>query len=486
MWFTILTVFITIIAIVVSLVVMRKRFIKFDYKDPDIRRFSVPVQWDPYPMEIDIENKYDCNADSLRKCDIDDPTTLVGCKEMAVRCHHFDHDQSYYANGHTTIIPKNSSPTEGYALAITSLADACNPYHGDLVLVGKNAESTEYMMICNCKNPGYIGNEDILGACEDVFICDGKIDDLNRPLDEINCVCNETEVSLRYEDGLPVCKELLVHEANKRYTTWTHLVPWQHDRLIETSAFNPTVRDNVSTRFLVDPCRTAIDTGDAIENGHYDSHLKSCTFRDYGLPVRLNLLDRLKEPPDKRVPYETVDSALATKRHESVRFTDNVAGKRMLINVKTRLVSHDNANTDVYANLPERVGMSDNGQFVITARKQLVACRCTGDWPRYYCDIKEYYQGSAHGVPYPGYREAPGSFLWGTEDWEAAERAVSSGIRTYETGTVSDNTKLMAKDSWHAFGIRYCSDSTRHATCVAGLLSFRDLNDYKRHKSVIT
>jgi hypothetical protein len=110
-------------------------------------------------------------------------------------------------NGEKILIPKNNDANEGYAMSIGHLADACNPYHGDLVLIAADNDGRDHMLVCQCKNPGFIGNDHILGNCEDVRICDdGKIDDINRPLAMINCVCSSDtyQISDREEvQGVP-------------------------------------------------------------------------------------------------------------------------------------------------------------------------------------------------------------------------------------------------------------------------------------------
>nr|AHW98293.1 PIF-1 [Nilaparvata lugens endogenous nudivirus] len=487
-WSGVLIILLIIIVLVLSLVLANDRVQPIVGADFEIPEFSVPVHWDPYPDVVEIENKIDCNLQSLHVCKLDDPTTLFGCRELAVRCHHFSEDVNYYENGNSTIIPKNKVENEGYALAITSLADSCNLYHGDLVLVDKNPNTNEYMLICNCKNPGYIGNEDILGPCTSVFICNGKIDGIDKPLESINCICKDDEVTTRYDDGLPVCKTMLVYEANAKYSNWTHLVPWSSDRLLRKSQFNPTVRDNVKTDFLLDPCRNSIqDPTVEILNGSYSPALKSCTFKDYGIPVRTGILDQHQQKPGDIVEYNTVDSALLSDKHTSLRIADNVAGKRMLINVCTRLNSYKFAVPKVYVNLPQNIGYSDGGQFHITPRQnQLVAGKCTSDWPHYSCELDENSAGTVFGVPYAGYNTPPFSLLWGTQDWTATELAVNSGVHIHKIGTTIDNSIFMVKDNWLGYGMQYCSDSSDPKECTSGMLSFNDRLDYNRHKSVLT
>jgi hypothetical protein len=84
------------------LIEIKTKPLSFD--DPEVEKFNLDVYYDPYPREIDIWNQYDCNPKSLKICLIDDPTTLLGCKELVVRCVHFDKDTEYH-NGTVEIIP---------------------------------------------------------------------------------------------------------------------------------------------------------------------------------------------------------------------------------------------------------------------------------------------------------------------------------------------------------------------------------------------
>lgn len=268
--------------------------LKVDASEADAKnapRFGTDVRFDPYPSTINIENRYDCNADSLRVCLLDDPTTLFGCKELAVRCQHFAKDTEYKSRGTTRIIPKNANSKEGYALAVTTLMESCNPYHGDPVLVAANADSNEYMLLCQCKQPGYIGNVHLLGSCETAFICDGKIDKIDQPLNKIECKCGQTSTTKRYDDGMPVCKKMLVLEANERYDDWSSLVQWNSPRLLETKRFNPTIRDNVRSSLLLDPCSNSLhDTSVAVPNASFRPEQNTCRVLDYGYPVQSDIL----------------------------------------------------------------------------------------------------------------------------------------------------------------------------------------------------
>lgn len=327
----------------VMIYLCERKITPIDFREPTIPQFSVDVKWDEYPSMIDIENEFDCNADSLRVCLLDDPTTLFGCKELAVKCHHFENDTEYHSNGQVKLIPKNTSTNEGYALPITTLADSCNPFHGDYTLVAADNDSTEYMLICTCKDPGLIGNDNILGNCTNVSICNGQIDDINKPLDEINCVCSDRETNIRYENGIPSCKELLVHEANDRFTDWTALVPWIHNRLNSIDIYNADIRSNLHVKQLLDPCRNSIlDMHEEIGSASYNPRLKSCYVKTYGIPIRNNTLEQYPDDSsrDKWSGLKTFDAVINSEPYNYIRFTDFVGGKRRLAAVKVELPAY--------------------------------------------------------------------------------------------------------------------------------------------------
>ena len=443
----------------------------------DIPRFSTDVYFEPYPSTVNIENKYDCNINSLRTCDINDPTTLFGCKELIVRCQHFDKDTEYMSEGTTTIIPKNASPTEGYALAIVDIVKACNPYHGDLVLISSNQDATEYMLICSCKNSGYIGNENLLGSCETVFICNGKVDNINQPLENINCECSQDKISERNEiDKAPYCATMTVHTANKRYSDWTHLVNWSNDRKIDVSAYDKTINGNLKVKILLDPCRSSlIDPSIEIANARYDHFYKYCRFYDYGLPVKAGILNTTA----------VADAALSTGRYKFLRFTDNIGGKRQLAAVKAQIDFNplDKSRIAVVA-LPEGISVGGRFQIGLDTKSSFVAPRCFGSWPSYSCYMREYYAYWVNGLPIPGSRACPGEFLWGQEFWNNVETLAKRGVKIVgQNGLELNQTVLTSLDSAKIFGVIYQHNGE---TSSGGFLSFNEYSDFKLHKNSIT
>lgn len=472
------------------IIIADEKITTFSFVQKDIPTFSVDdVEFDPFPLTINIENQYDCNAKNLKLCDINDPTTLFGCKELIVKCHHFEKDTEFINNNESTIIPKNKSPTEGYALAITTISESCNPYHGDLTLVTANAESNEYMLICTCKNPGYIGNDDLLGNCTTVYICNGQIDDIDKPLKNINCICDSRQKNVRYDDGLPVCKNLTVREANEMFSDddWSNIVPWNSNRQIATSDFNKTIAGNLKTSRLLDPCRNSLhDTTIEIPNARYDSSNGTCMLKSYGFPVSNGLLDFRAANSEPDIPGVSVDAVLATGEYESVRVCDNIAGVRRItgIIVSGLPFSDDMKNTPVVLAPKAGIGFNNTSQIGIIAKpKNFIAPKCTGFWPTYECILDNYYGSTYNGLPFPGSRGCPNAFLWGTDSWNNAERMVANGVKKNNRGLTFDNSAFSKVSHIKPYGIQWVSTSSKQSN---GVLEFLEQYDYNIHKKVLT
>ena len=175
-----------------------------------IPKFSYDIKFDPPVDNIDINNPYECTGNDLHKCRINDPLSCVGCKNLIAACKHFDQDTKFIdANGTETIIPQNDDPNEGYCLVVQTLAQRCNPYHGVLVLVQLYPGDTASFLICECKNPGFIGKTTLAGACDEVFVCNGKVLDINVPFDKITCDCPKFYNAANV-NNVPVCQKTTV------------------------------------------------------------------------------------------------------------------------------------------------------------------------------------------------------------------------------------------------------------------------------------
>lgn len=462
-----------------------KKVTKFEYNLRTIPKFSIDHHFDVIPTRPDIDNRFDCNAESLHKCLLDDATTLFGCKELVVECHHFDKDINYINNNRTITIPKNDNPNEGYALAITTTSDACNPYHGDFTLIAANNEATEYMLVCICKQPGYIGNENILGNCTTVFICDGKIDDIEKPLDQINCECGIREQSFRYSDGLPVCKSLTVNEANKMYSDWTNLIPFTSNRQLESNRFNATISGNLHTTRLLDPCRNAInDTSVEIKNGKYDPVNGRCHVLDYGLPISNGLLDHHPVENSEKTKAVSSDCVVNTGKFIKVRFSDNIAGQRRISSIAVDGVKPI-LNEKVV--VVPAVGMSvgGNSQISISAQKNVMyAPKCDAFWPSYYCYVQQYYDHDDQMLPQPGHRTCPGAFLWSQDIWNNSEFLFKDGVNFDENGLYFKNDAFRKVKSIKPYGVQWVADD--HIEELNSLVSFKSADDFKIHTEVLT
>lgn len=444
----------------------------------ELHKFSVDVTFEQQDS-VSIENKYDCNAKKLRKCDINDPTTLFGCRELAVRCRHFEKDTEFKENGETFVIPKNVSSNEGYALALTNISKACNPYHGDLVLVTTNADSNEYMLICSCKNPGYIGNLTILNACEDVFICNGQIDDINKPLEEINCKCDKTEHSVRYNNGLPTCKTLLVKEANEMYSDWSNFVDWPSDRKISTSVFNKTIQQNLKTSVLLNPCtNSAHDTSYMIPEAKYSSASKTCMFSNFGYPVRNNLLD------DPASGYSRVDSGLITGRYESLRLSGLIAGITQFGAITAPMMFHDDSMGDMM--MPNDVAVAQYQQVNMDVGTYFPAwgpdCETRAVW-RWNCYIRPAAFEWSKNVPRLRFKNLDAT--WSGHDlWNSTQTVFNDAFWLNNTGLHVNNRRLndIAGTGFKTQGYGIKLSRKGHS----GLLSFTNESDWYAHYNTIT
>lgn len=486
------------------IVLIHKKVTKLDFKVRKIPEFSIDVHYEPFPNTVNIENKYDCNAESLHKCDINDSTTLFGCKELIVRCHHFSDDTTYFNNGTEKVIPKNDHENEGYALAITTIAKACNPYHGDLTLVTKDDTTKEYMLICTCINPGLIGNDHILGNCTTVYMCNGKIDNINKPIQKIWCECTDREQEWRYQNGPPVCKTLLVRNANDRYDDWTHLVPFNSSRQLDVKMFDVTIAGNLKVKRLLDPCQSSVhDTTIAIPNARFDNISGRCLVLDYGIPLSTGMLNFHPPENSRETSLDVDDSAapnpaedvkslvssdcvLATGKYNRLRFSDNIAGVRRITSISVNGLPFADSLKDKDVVVVPSAGMTvgQNAQININAINDVFfSPKCSGVWPRYNCYISQYFDHKQQNLTFPGFRECPTAFLWGRELWDSCEFLVHKGVRSNPYGLYFNNEHFKKVPNIKPYGIQWSSNTAKNDT---GLLSFVNRSDYDKHKAILT
>lgn len=386
------------------------------YQDLEIPKFSSNVVLPEFSNQINIENKYDCNVETLRECKLDDPTTVFGCKEFTARCHHFDKDTEFIQNENTVIIPKNKDENTGYALVLTKLIDQCNPYHGDLVLVTASAESNEYTLLCRCKNPGLIGNLDLFGSCSEVFICDGSIDDLNKPVEEINCKCEKPYIASRYEsDKIPYCKIPTILEANTLYNNWDDYITFKQPTL-DINNFLNTYKDNLKITKLLNPC--AVDLVDV------NTNLNNKVDVNYGCSYVVD--DVLAIPDIKLLKYDTkkqrvhVSAGMKLKQYLGSSWISQTDGIVHTFAVIAKLNSLDSDTDDLkILKMADPVGMGSNinepkldtvVKYSCELRNDFDAnCYKGRDIPRY--DVCNMAWGGIDGIAW--HMSGEGRQLWG-------------------------------------------------------------------------
>lgn len=222
-------------------------------------QFSYDIKFDPFPYEIIVDNPYECTPKNLHICDTMNSASCFGCKTLIAKCTHYDQDTKYIAsNGETSFIPANKTETEGYCMVVEKLSQACNSYHGDFVLTQLSPDAAVSGLICDCKNPGYIGNMEMGGNCTDVFICNGKIDNINQPLDKIKCICEDGFVPVN-DSATPFCE--IESVKNHKYTS----VDFINILYATATHMNSTYAANATTEYFRNPCRYCALTGRPVD-----------------------------------------------------------------------------------------------------------------------------------------------------------------------------------------------------------------------------
>lgn len=228
--------------------------------------FSYDIHLNTPQDSIVIDNPYNCTATDLRLCDVNDPLSCVGCKSLISTCVHFDKDTKYIDyDGVEYTIAANANDDEGYCLTQLNPLQACNPYHGDLVFIQTEPEAIGNMLYCECKNPGYIGKTQISGACDEVFICNGNIDDINKPLNEINCVC-ENDMVAETNNDIPTCVKPQVKDFA---TGFDDPFFYENVETVDKSRFINGISGTgkFPGKEIINPCKYCLLTGEYIPNG---------------------------------------------------------------------------------------------------------------------------------------------------------------------------------------------------------------------------
>lgn len=491
MEFDLLFVFLCIIVIILYLItihITEKKLKTYELPSHIMKEFNTDITFDEYPTNINIENKYSCNVDTLKVCDLNNPIeVLSGCREMRVECKHFPVDTEYHENGEVIMIEKNKTENEGYALPIVAKAyGICNPYHSDLVLVAANAEADSYMLICQCKNPGYIGNDEILGTCSTPRICNGKVKDVMKPLEEIECQCSELEKNKRYSDGVPVCVGMTIQEANQTFNDWTDKLSWsQNTRTIDISVFNSTIVENMKIKKLLNPCKNSIvDMSIEIINGWYNDELKTCASDTYGLPISNGTLKSGKPPIKYDREIKTFDGMIHTGSHKSIRLSDSYATNNRSVVLHTTIPIMTLG--EGFYKISQPIGFGKNAQLYFPLEASMITGACTVNGLEYSCKyVKQTDLNYYNSIPSAKY-DTPPWFPWGTDDWNAVYKMVPNGLGLHPYGVTINTKDFNSRASFRNFGIKFCNKDVSHKqNCENGVLSFESSEDYNKHNNTL-
>lgn len=238
--------------------------------------FTSDFRFEPPPDEINLSNNDECLGE--KKCKVSDPFSCVTCKNLLSSCEHLDQDTTVISSsGEKSILKKNQDPDEGYCLAVKKITEICSP-QGDLCLVSPSPDTFNFTLMCVCKNPGLIGNNELFGDCTDVRICNGKIDDINKPIEQIKCICPENQESTHTPDGIPVCQELKVLNDKGALQSYFNS---NFQNLISTDFFDKNIQQNLPyVSSLPDPCSRCLVTGQTVpaKTIKFQSQDKTFTF----------------------------------------------------------------------------------------------------------------------------------------------------------------------------------------------------------------
>lgn len=422
-------------------------------------KFTTDYNQDPYPQNVDIENEYECTVEDPHPCKLDDYTTLFGCKNLAVTCKHFDEDTKYQtAKGDIIIIPK-SKEGEGLALAIDEVSTGCNLFHGDWVLVSTNPESREFGLICLCKDPGYIGNETVTGACNTAFICNGNIDDIDKPLSDINCICSSTKVPTKLEDGTPTCADILVKDATSEMENAIEYI----GDTIDSDYLNPTVSQNMKIKKVLNPCKTSL-FGNKIPGELVSQNIDGKTVNWCSFIANDNVLQYKTDLLKNAYDYNMVSTGFVNETVDFEGYTIMAfahAGRPEGITFCGNFPELSDKPIQVLA---EGTHLDLTYKFIITwdIPRKIPKGKCYGDWPSYHCYLEQVTPKLASGSRMYGEpRSCPDSFLWGKEDWDSAESTFSLDVWTL----VNDNGEVVKPQRYTATaeGVKYFRDDYKWA-----------------------
>lgn len=486
----------TAILIIVSIYICETSIKTFNYDEPNIPTFSTDVHFTPFPRSVNINNVgKNCDINTLQKCSISDPTTLFGCNELLARCHHFDKNITFInRSNEPIIIPKNNEPDEGYALALGNLSQACNPYHGDLVITVKHIQSNTYLLVCRCKYSGLVGNDHVMGNCTLPRICGGKVKDIDKPLTSLECQCSVQEEPFRYNSLIPICRPLTVLEANKKYSDWQHIVPWVSDDLLPIKVFDSIVQRNIQCSKLLNPCSHDLrDSKLRIKNGKYDTINNTCTFVDTGIPLRTGILKRNSGKVGATYnKFDTIDGVIYSGNYSKIRILDNVDEKRQMCAITApfdiTITPTENPKISYTVALGENVSVGSPGQVHMTnVVENLFAPICAiSSLTGYSCAMGSNFNKLDNGIPRPIVVDPPILYLWGTEDWVETYRTYDDGVVNRGYGLeLYANYLNKFEDKIKYYGLQL-TDGVEKTATHNGIVGFSNDKNYNFHRNLLT
>lgn len=449
----------SIIIIIVIAIYLQKFFVpeKLENLNESLLKFSTDIKFNPFPQIINVENPYQCSGRDLHRCTLDNQLSCIGCRSLIASCVHFEKDTEFIdADGTRTIIEKNETENDGYCLTITSVEETCNLYHGDLALVQITPDNSDSMIICNCRNPGLIGNTTVRGACDTIFVCDGQIDNINQPMDNVKCICAENAINVSL-NNIPSCQLKTVLNASDDGTLNSLLVKPDENFLLANNPnvseinFNYTISQNVKSTHLLNPCSRCPITNKIIPNvalgkigsGNkfcsitFDQRFKSNLGEYFGIPMRRSPTERIL------AGLSGPDSILGVYWEEVIIYTrlENYIQRFIFI------IKSDN-NNEFY----EKLQLDKSQKYAIKvddillgvhlplpeiSRNAFPMASCVGHWPSYSCNwsqiggISQFQSiipieispvaNNSNALNYNTPRPVPGAFLWNREDWNDME-----------------------------------------------------------------
>lgn len=253
-------------------------------------KFEYPIQFQSEaPNPFDITNPFECDETHLKACQLDNPLSCAGCQNLIAQCVHFEMDVTLLrSDGSKHVIEKNVTPNDGYCLALKRAAETCNPYHGNLVLVKSDTLAGESVMFCICKNAGIIGNTQLNGACDTIFACNGKVANINTPIDKLACICDDPLTTPNNLNGTPVCVDTIVADQDLSKLDSSQLT-------VSIDRFDPSIVGSLKNATnLRDPCQYCAITGQHVWGRMVPSSDGwQCVGSMSSLPIRLSSTGRI-------------------------------------------------------------------------------------------------------------------------------------------------------------------------------------------------